>query len=413
MNISKANVFFTSLLIILITFVCISKWSYFQLAEYIPFANFITGYLMLFTCFYFKHKSVIPNKKHYLIVNVFLIWWIFEIIRGYLYFCPNYYVKRQLLEGVIRTSMPLFCYLAVYPFFLGRILHYWFKWCLPLFLLFYAWVMIPDGYHFYLAPIFIIGGMLPFIPRKYRYVIGGLLLIMSFVDLGARSQVIKSIIAIAMSLVLMLKKFISIKALKIVHWLIYGMSLLLLFLGLSGKFNIFTDISERATMTSVDSHGNVMEIGDDTRTALYYEVFESAVDNNYVILGRTPARGHDSRMWGDTNAFKTRTGLNERFFDEMCHTNIFTQFGLIGIIIYSLIYLASSYLALYKSNSFVMKLLGVLVAFHWLYGWIEDFNDMSIGNISLWMIIGMGLSQRFREMEDVDFKKWIMVIFKR
>ena len=61
------------------------------------------------------------------------------------------------------------------------------------------------------------------------------------------------------------------------------------------------------------------------------------------------------------------------------------------MILYCLIYLQSSYLALYKSKNLFMKLIGVYIAFRFLFGWIEDFNRFDISNIALWMVIAMGL----------------------
>lgn len=414
MNITRTCVKISSFLIIMVTLLCVTKWSSFKLSEYIPYSNFIIGYLMIALCCYLIYKSDIPNKRDYLPIKLFLIWWIFEIVRGYFFFSPGYYIKRQLIEGVILTSMPLLAILSVYPKYVQSILHYWMLWCLPLFFVLYAWVMVPDGYHFYLAPLFIVGGMLPWLPGKVKYVIAALLIIMVFTDIGARSQIIKSVLALLMSLALALHRLIPNKVIRIIHWGIYVLTFVLLYLGLTGSFNVFEDMSENKNLesvTSVNSEGDVTTLGDDTRTMLYYEVVASAVDNHYILLGRTPARGHDSQLWGETNAFGTRTGLYERFNDEMCMTNIFTQFGLIGIILYTLIYVFSSYLAVYKSKSYVMKLIGLLIAFHWLYGWVEDFNAMNISNISLWIIIGMGLSKRFRNMSDYEFKLWVRGIF--
>lgn len=413
MKLSKSFIYASSFLIIAITLLYISRWSNIKLTDYLHNIGFVTGYLMIAMCCYLAKKSDIPNNKVYLPIRLYLIWMVLEIVRGYLFYSPNYYVKRQLFDGIISSSLPLLAYLAIYPKYTQLLLHYWMKWCLPIFIVIYAWFTVPDGYHFYLAPLFIVGCFLPWIPGMYKYVIAFLIVIMTVIDLGARSQMIKAILALLMSVALIFRKVIPDKALKITHWGLYVLTFVLLFLGLTGRFNIFEDLSGNKDLsrTTVDSYGNVQELGDDTRTALYYEIFESAVDNGYVILGRTPARGHDSNIWGRSNAFSSKTGLFERYDDEMVMTNVFTHFGLIGIILYSLIYIFGSYLAVYRSKSFAMKLVGVLIAFHWLYGWVEDWNAMNINNISLWILIGMGLSQRFREMTDENFKLWIKGIF--
>lgn len=160
-------------------------------------------------------------------------------------------------------------------------------------------------------------------------------------------------------------------------------------------------------------NGQVVEddLSADTRTFIYIEVIKSALQHNYVIGGRTPARGNDSMAFGALNAEELKTGKYERHSNELCHTNIFTWLGLIGVVLYSLIYLRSSYLAVYKSNNIYIKFLGCFIAFRWAYGWIEDINRFDIANISLWMMIAMGLSVQFRNMNNKEFANFIKKIF--
>lgn len=153
------------------------------------------------------------------------------------------------------------------------------------------------------------------------------------------------------------------------------------------------------------------DLSADTRTFIYEEVISSAIRHNYIWFGRTPARGNDSMSFGSYSAENLKTGKYERHSNEVCHPNIFTWLGLVGVILYSLIYLKSSYLAVYKSNNIYIKILGVFIAFRWAYGWVEDFNRFDIMNISLWMMIAMGFSEQFRDMTDRDFKIWIRSIF--
>lgn len=141
----------------------------------------------------------------------------------------------------------------------------------------------------------------------------------------------------------------------------------------------------------------------DTRTFIFEEVATSALRHNYLIWGRTPARGNDSRVFG----YASETGKNERHSNEVCHPNVFTWLGIIGLLLYSFIYFQSSYLAFFKSRSIYMKLLGLFIAFRWAFGWIEDFNRFDIANISLWILIAMGFSKQFRQMDNLRFKRWL------
>lgn len=197
----------------------------------------------------------------------------------------------------------------------------------------------------------------------------------------------------------------------------YLLTLVILILGISGRFNVFEDISENQGKYVEHKmvKGEVVEsdISADTRTFIYIEVLQSAIRNGYMIFGRTPARGNDSAAFGAHSAEDLKTGKYERHSNELLHLNLLTWLGLVGMLLYSLIYLRSSYLAVYHSNSKYLKLIGLFIVFHWAYGWVEDFNRFDIQNIALWSVIAMGMSNRFRAMSDADFRHWFRSIFGR
>ena len=266
------------------------------------------------------------------------------------------------------------------------------------------------AYHLFLAPLFLISCFLPILPKKWKIICVTLLVTMLFIDLSARSQVIKSGIVLLFACGIYAHRFIPNNVIKIIHGAFYIIPIVLLYLGISGTFNIFEDLSSyqgKYVEKKVENGEFVEEdLSTDTRTFIYVEVIESALKHNYVICGRTPARGNDTIFFEDNDMIKT--GKNERFMNETCHTNIFTWLGLIGVVLYSLLYFRASYLSIYKSNNIYIKFLGLFIAFRWAYGWIEDVNNFNILGISIWMLIAMGLSNEFRLMNNKDFKKWLL-----
>lgn len=74
--------------------------------------------------------------------------------------------------------------------------------------------------------------------KKWQLLILCLLVIMT-TDLGARAQVIKSIMTIILALCFMIHKIISTKLLIGIHYLFYGLTVILLYLGITGSYNIF------------------------------------------------------------------------------------------------------------------------------------------------------------------------------
>lgn len=356
------------------------------------------------------------NTKDYRIVQIYFLWLIISIVRG-IFAVENYWETKQLIEASSALAVPIFVYVFSIPEITQKTLHLWIRIALPAFAILIFFVD-REAYHFYLGPVLLLSCFLPIIPKKWRIVFLGLLVVMMFADWGARSQVIKATIALMISIAYLLSKYIKTALLKVVHWTCYIAPIIVLYLAISGIFNPFQAMTEKADgkyvqesrITGVEGEE---DIAADTRTAIYEEVIESAVKNDYVWQGRTPARGNDSWIFGRYSAEELKTGKYERHANEICHTNVFTWLGLIGVILYGLIYLKSSYLSVYKSNNIWMKLLGLYTAFRWAYGWVEDFNMFDIMNISLWMMIAMGFSEKFRQMDDQQFKEWVQKIFEK
>ena len=406
-----------SLLIVVLTVFSVQPWLNVTVST--TSLSWILNFIIICITYSIKNNINTRNNTSYIkrgdsqIINIYLIWLLLSSIRGG-FIADNYWEYKQLIKGFQSSILPLFVFIFSIPNITGFVLKTWLKYALIIFIF-----LIPflgkDGYHFYLGPIFIIGCFLPLLSQKWKIIITSLLILMLTADLGARSQVIKSSIVLLIALGIYLKRFIPIKLLKTIHWMCYIIPIILLFLGISGIFNIFKDLSSNKgkyiETKVVDGQVVESDLAADTRTFIYVEVIESAIKHNYVIWGRTPARGNDSATFGAYNAEELKTGKYERHANEVCHPNIFTWLGLIGMSLYSLIYLRSSYLAVYKSNNDYVKYLGCFIAFRWAYGWIEDGNTFAILSISLWMIIAMGISIKFRYMNNREFETWIKKIF--
>lgn len=405
------------ILILIITVFSVQQWLKISVSS--TFISWIINFAVILpVTFFFKTKKS-SLRNHYIkstdisIITIYLGWLIINSIRG-AFIAENYWEWKQLITGLQSLSLPIFVFVFTVPLIVHKVLNIWFKYALVIFL-FILPFLGTDAYHFYLGPVFVIGCFIPIVPKKWKIILGILLLTMLIINLGARSQVIKSVIVILVAAGIYFKSIIHNKLLKIVHWACYIGPIILLTLGLTGTFNIFEDLSSNQGkyVEKRVVNGQLVEedLSADTRTFIYVEVIESALRHNYVIWGRTPARGNDSMAFGAFSAEELKTGKYERHVNELCHTNVFTWLGLIGVILYSLIYLRSSYLAVYKSNNIYIKFLGCFIAFRWAYGWIEDFNRFDIMNISLWMMIAMGMSIQFRSMNNKQFRLWVNNIF--
>ncbi len=147
----------------------------------------------------------------------------------------------------------------------------------------------------------------------------------------------------------------------------------------------------------------------DTRTFLYVEVLESALNNNYWLAGRSPARGNDSVTFGEAAA--ELTGRYERLSNEIGLANVFTWTGVIGVILYFLMFFRASFLAVNKSRNIYTKMIGIYVAFRWLFSWVEDINNFTLNYFMLMVMIGLCFSFSFRNMTDQEVAIWARGIF--
>ena len=402
---------FLPIIVVLITVISVNLWSIF------PIENMVLSWgLYLLICIsvlWNKYYYFSPNNgRDYLIIRIYIIWMIIGVIRG-CFVAENYWEWKELVSATFALSLPIFVYAFSIPLILQTTLSVWIKFALPAFGLFFIWAISRDAHHFYLGPILLLGCFIPALPKKWKYILLGLLFLMLVVDLTARSQTIKAAIVLLISAAYYLSRYTSTRIFNIAHWFCYIIPIVFLTTAIMGVFNPFQALEDNeGKYMTTDEVGEVEDLAADTRTGLYEEIVSSAVRHNYIWQGRTPARGNDSWIFGSYTAEELKTGRYERHSNEFCHPNIFTWLGLIGVVFYGLIYLRGSYLALYKSNSVWMKLIGVFIAFRWAFGWIEDTNSIDISNIALWMMIAMGFSEQFRAMSNTEMEEWVCGILK-
>lgn|SRR5574344_617458 len=362
-------------------------------------------------------KNIIKfNGWDYLLL-IYIIWVIICTIRGFV-IADNYWEVKSNISDMLSLLLPSLIFILYNPDIDYSIIKYWTKWIFPIIVFFYIFDRAPNIYYTkYLSPFFILGCFIPALPKKWRLIYLLFLLLMSLTNLGSRSLVIKSIFCIFLSIVFLYRKFIDVNIFKILHGILFCIPLIFLTLGLLGIFNVFDMEQFVGEKEYVDRSGETESLTSDTRTFIYQEVITSAIQNNYILLGRTPARGNDTQVFYDlADNLKSKSGENnikrERTSNEVCMANVFTWCGLIGLILYCSIYFISSYKSIYHSKNIYIKIIGIYVAFRWMYGWVEDINRLDMANVVLWMMVAMCYSPLFRNMTDIEFKKWINSIFK-
>lgn len=403
-----------SYLFIVIALMSVNQWSIFPIGN--TFVEWGIAFVMIGIVIWLCMNTESFADPELRLCRVYLFWLVISIIRGF-FVAENYWEYKQLVAGSLALSMPLFVFYFKEPLCLSFALQKWNVWIPLLFFLLLFWVIFPNAYHFLLTPILLYGCFFVYLPAKWKVFVGMGLALMLLGDFGARAQVMKAIATILCAVAFSYRGLIKEYLLKIIHWSCYIGPVVLLILGISGTFNIFKDsVSEKNydkyTQTKVvDGREKKEHLAADTRTFIYEEVIYSAIKHDYVFWGRTPARGNDSFHFGTYIAEELKTGKYERHSNELCHLNVFTWLGLIGLFLHCAIYLIASYRAVYYSRNQFVKYIGVMVAFNWALGWIENFTRFDIMNLTIWIMISICLSKQFRNMDNFQFEYWFKSLF--
>ncbi len=382
-------------------------------------------FLILITCI-FSYTLVIRHivrrslflKKVYIIYLLYSVYILCQFIHG-LFNSGSYWQYKALIFNTLILYLPLLALLFSHPIENIIILKNWNACINPKYLFIYFLLFFTFSLQFSFGPVYFLYAVFFFwLPNKWKFAVGWIILLMLVGNLEDRSQVLKGAFALLLCGGVFMKKIVHISLLHIAHWGFYILAIILLILGLTGKFNIFSpdtyegerEIESNQTYDpeKPEEEENLLTV--DTRTALYYETIMSALENNYVIFGRSPGRGNDTKLFSFISDSIGESDV-ERVRNEICHINIFTWTGIVGVVIYLLLYFQASFLALYRSKNIYVKYLSVLIAFHWAYGWVEDINDINMMNVGLWLIIGICVSPYFRNMSEREFELWFKSTF--
>lgn len=352
------------------------------------------------------------NDDNMLIIWMYLLWNVMCIVRG-MFVAELYWDWKGLIGNTMALLMPVIIFSSTNKMVVQSLLAFYIKYALPLFL-FFGLIIRTDAFGFYLIPVSFLLFFLPVLTKRQKILILCAAAVVLLSDLGARSNVIKFGIPFIILVIYYFRNKISNKLMDVVRLSLFIIPLVFFILGVYGVFNIFNTneyLKGEYTSAGVDEQGNRVEqdVVADTRTFLYVEVLESALNNNYWLAGRSPARGNDSDTFGEFGA--ELTGRYERLSNEIGLANIFTWTGVIGVILYFLIFFQASFLAVNKSRNIYTKMIGIYVAFRWLYSWVEDINNFTLNYFMLMLMIGTCFSHSFRNMTNQEITIWARGIF--
>ena len=398
-----------SFIILSTIFLSTNQWSSLQIGNtfFWIVIQLIFYYLVINIFFNYRKLKLFTDSK---IIIYLLTYNLFCIIKG-VFIAENYWEYKNLTNNSFYLFLPVLVYLFLNSSSIAILISTYFKYAIFIFIFFLPFLE-GEAIGRFLAPIAFLSLFFPILPRKWKFIVLVVIIFVIISDVSARSNVIKFIIPLLFSLIFYFK---NVNKLKLLNWLRITFLIspfILLTLTVFNIFNIFKMddyIGEyEVAIKYKDGSKEVNSLTVDTRTFLYIEVITSAIKNDYILLGRSPARGNDSEIFGSYNREVLNTGKSERYENEASILNIFTWLGALGVILYFLIFFYSSYLAINCSNNIAIKIIGLYVSFRWFFCWIEDFSRFDLSNIFLWIMVGFCFSKVFREMTDNQIKNWIL-----
>lgn len=404
---------FVQLNILLIAFITVSDFFSFQIGNTYLWWVFEFWIVLVFWKARFSFfDQEYRNSMRFL--NWYLLWNVFNIVRG-VFAAQIYWDYKFLIGNTFVLLLPIVSYSLSNKEVLQSVLSFYVKFVLPFYILLLPF--LPSGaLGLYLCPISFLMLFFPALTIQGKGIVLLATIVAILSDLSTRSYLIKYGIPLILLLVYYLRYlFTSVKYVELLQKVFMVLPWLFFILAVSGTFNVFNMNSymdgENYVAKTQDASGKVVEqdVTTDSRTFLYLEALNSAIKYKYWLIGRTPARGHETKFFADADP----TGRGERIRDEVGILNVFTWTGIIGVILYFLVFFKASYIAIKQSNNIYSKMLGLFVAARWMYAWVEDINMFDLNYFTIWLMIGLCFSESFRKMDNAEVTLWARGIFGR
>lgn len=372
-------------------------WGYRALILFVLYRNFAkTDY----------NKTI--DRPGAILVVVFFLWLFICFLRAS-HYAQGYWMWKMVVGQFLLSFLYIVVLISANSFIIRDYLRlYWFL-SIPMMVL--AFVMFKNPQYLNYMPFMLLVLFVVFLPGRKKWMLLLLLLIYS-ATFEHRNDMIKVLVAVLIGLSVgfgyntLLNRFI-----KALHAVLLILPFILLFLGISGNFNVFKMddyIKGDYNFTVRNSkEDNIRDFKVDTRTPIYENVFYTLNKYDSLILGRSPAFGDEGGTFEDDPI----SGLKGRYGNEVGVLDILLWYGIVGVLMYFLIFIRASYLAIYRSRNKISKGLGLFTAYLWFMSFIWEKPMFETFFMTDLIIIGLCLSKPFREMSDLQIQLWVRSIF--
>ncbi|PXY45702.1 hypothetical protein DMB68_00465 [Flavobacterium hydrophilum] len=157
------------------------------------------------------------------------------------------------------------------------------------------------------------------------------------------------------------------------------------------------------------SNGNKQDLLIDSRTSIYSDVFSELKKQEAFVFGLGASGKTKTSLTEVSYADFDKIYKEGRRRTESGMLNYIQWGGMIGGLVYFLLFVKASFLGIYRSRNWFCVMLGIWVAFKGLFSFIEDATYFSVSSIFIFFAIGICMSKKIRQLDDLEIK----VFFKK
>lgn len=358
----------------------------------IYFAAWGSALIMVFLYFTTYWRSDVKKEKITIVYDLLIFWLFVCMVRSLLTFKGTSELRFFLFNTYLGLSLfPMLFFIvgvnAKYFHSINRILTTYIlaTSLISIFFLSYFEIQV-----FLLYPIFYIILTIPFRSAWGKIFVILISISIIIVSLTNRAGIMRIMISycILAAYYLMLNIKINKKVLKFLVFCVLMIPMVSLYLGINGE-SVFQLIlgADNTNYSQLNPYA-------DTRTFLYFEVFQDLLANNAFVFGKGIGSGYLSE------AFETY----DRSTVEVGFLQILLKTGIVGVSLYLSVIISAIYKALGRSKSMFMKSLGLLLASYVLLIFIENVVAYNLLNIVIWITVGICHSPILRDLSDAEVK---------
>lgn len=339
-------------------------------------------------------------------LNGKFILWVYELLIAWIIIC---FIRSLLdirnaaeLKGYLLSNYMAISLFPVFFFIVGINIRYFnsihrilFYYTVSVAIISIPFITFFELMLFLLYPIFFVITTIPLRSVYGKIVIISISLTIIFVSMTNRAGILRILLSFSAVIAYYVFTYakVSKKLLNLLVFCILMIPVISLYLGIQGQ-----SVFQMAMGNNEVSYSQLNPYAD-TRTFLYYEVFQDLSYNNAFIFGK----GLNAVYYSE--AFQTY----ERPIVEVCFLQILLKTGVVGFLLYIWLVISAIFKALSKSKNSYIKSLGLLLVGYTIMIFIENQIAYNLLNVLIWVIIGMCHSEELRQMNDNEIK----LLFKK